>query len=348
MRFLQWRQLKLEVSYVYKLIDDLVEEKQFIELILQFQLFQLRRPFPLSLYDRWWLNIAYMIKLNTGSVLYVSTGMRKYFIISVSNWYHSCWTCNSPYRGCDFIIPLGVWVIKKKFDTFNKIKSAFPSVSATELKMSLHYTPKFPFVFPGCLSRTVVGLSLELLPLIWSALLPAILTSLTSLQPLCGVALVLRCEQNLASGFYLFITSLWPNTKQQKLLQTLPGLSQRKQRNFGLGELVLIQARASPSSTLVRRKEPPGVCVSVTVHRCLKDGKSSRGVICLWRPRSFINNLVLHPHAKGKLPWWQEEALSSKLPFQHQRADAAMPSWVHSAWCHSVKLSKPLSQINHC
>lgn len=169
--------------------------------------------------------------------------------------------------------------------------------------MSLHYTPKFPFVFPGCLSRAVVGLSLELLTLnLICSVLPTILSSLTRLQPLCRVALVLRCEQNLASGFYLFITSLWPNTKQQKLLQTLPGLSQRKQRSFGLGELVLIQARASPSSTLVRRKEPPGVCVSVTVHRCLKDGKSSRGVICLWRPRSFINNLVLHPHVKGKLP----------------------------------------------
>lgn len=137
----------------------------------------------------------------------------------------------------------------KKFDTFNKIKSPFPSVSATELKMSLHYNPKFPFVFPGCLSRTlVIGLSLEILTFsLICSVLPAILTSFTSLQPLCGAALVLCCEQNLASGFYLFITSLWPNTKQQKLLQTLPGLSQRKQRSFGLREPVLIQARASPS-----------------------------------------------------------------------------------------------------
>lgn len=128
--------------------------------------------------------------------------------------------------------------------------------------MSLHYTPKFPFVFPGCLSRAVVGLSLELLTLnLICSVLPAILSSLTRLQPLCRVALVLRCEQNLASGFYLLITSLWPNTKQQKLLQTLPGLSQRKQRNFGLGELVLIQARASPSKYPCQEKRASrGLC----------------------------------------------------------------------------------------
>lgn len=52
----------------------------------------------------------------------------------------------------------------KKFDTFNKTKLAFPSVSATELKMRLLCTLKSPFVSPSSVSRTgVAGLSLEIL-----------------------------------------------------------------------------------------------------------------------------------------------------------------------------------------
>lgn len=134
----------------------------------------------------------------------------------------------------------------KKFDTFNKIKLGFPSISAIELKMRWLCSPAsfLLFFFPKLHKQNCCY---------WAQSLPIAQLCSQFCQPklvaTCGVTLGLHCEQSLALGFSSLIPSFWPNTEQQKFLQTLCGLSWRKRNilTMLIFEAVLIQARTSPS-----------------------------------------------------------------------------------------------------